>query len=272
LWSKTASENIALPLKIAGRTPSERGDRVRALLWLVGLAQLSGGQKQRVGIARALAADPAILLSDEATSALDPETTASILALLRDINRKLGLTIVLITHEMSVVRAIAGRLIVLDHGRIVEEGEAGAVFANPEAALTRRLLASARQDTPGAKDREWFASLGQAWAAAPTGVCGRDRNHHQDDAPARPLPERPKASFQGPVRPLGTEEIADFSDGSPEGVDGPDRPGAQHPSEPPATLRRRKEGRAIPVRPSARPGTARASACPAARPIRVQAE
>jgi D-methionine transport system ATP-binding protein len=164
LSSKTVSENIALPLKIAGRTPSERGDRVRALLWLVGLAQLSGGQKQRVGIARALAADPAILLSDEATSALDPETTASILALLRDINRKLGLTIVLITHEMSVVRAIAGRLIVLDHGRIVEEGEAGAVFANPEAALTRRLLASARQDTPGAKDREWFASLGQAWA------------------------------------------------------------------------------------------------------------
>ncbi|HEY5203478.1 MAG TPA: ATP-binding cassette domain-containing protein, partial [Roseiarcus sp.] len=127
-------------------------------------AQLSGGQKQRVGIARALAADPAILLSDEATSALDPETTASILALLRDINRKLGLTIVLITHEMSVVRAIADRVVVLDHGRIVEEGEVAAVFANPEAPLTRRLLASSRHDAPDSKDREWFASLGQDWA------------------------------------------------------------------------------------------------------------
>jgi D-methionine transport system ATP-binding protein len=172
LSSKTVADNIALPLKIAGRSSSERRERVRALLWLVGLedkaeaypAQLSGGQKQRVGIARALAADPAILLSDEATSALDPETTASILALLRDINRKLGLTIVLITHEMSVVRVIAGRVIVLDHGRIVEEGEAGAIFANPQAALTRRLLTSARHDAPESKDREWFASLAEDWA------------------------------------------------------------------------------------------------------------
>ena len=172
LSSKTVADNIALPLKIAGRTQSERRDRVRALLWLVGLedkaaaypAQLSGGQKQRVGIARALAADPALLLSDEATSALDPETTASILALLRDINRKLGLTIVLITHEMSVVRAIAGRVIVLDHGRIVEEGEAAAVFGRPQAALTRRLLASARHDSPDSEDRDWFASLAEDWA------------------------------------------------------------------------------------------------------------
>jgi D-methionine transport system ATP-binding protein len=82
----------------------------------------------------------------------------------RDINRKLGLTIVLITHEMSVVRAIAGRVIVLDHGRIAEEGEAAAVFANPQAALTRRLLAPARYDSPDARDREWFASLGEDWA------------------------------------------------------------------------------------------------------------
>jgi D-methionine transport system ATP-binding protein len=172
LSSKTVADNVALPLKIAGRTQSERRDRVRSLLWLVGLedkataypGQLSGGQKQRVGIARALAADPALLLSDEATSALDPETTASILALLSEINRKLGLTIVLITHEMSVVRAIAGRVIVLDRGRIVEEGEAAAVFGRPQAALTRRLLASARHDAPDSKDREWFASLGEDWA------------------------------------------------------------------------------------------------------------
>ena len=172
LSSKTVADNVALPLQIVGRTQSERRDRVRSLLWLVGLedkaaaypGQLSGGQKQRVGIARALAADPALLLSDEATSALDPETTASILALLRDINRKLGLTIVLITHEMSVVRAIAGRVIVLDHGRIVEEGDAAAVFGRPQAALTRRLLAPAHHDAPDSKDREWFASLGGGWA------------------------------------------------------------------------------------------------------------
>jgi D-methionine transport system ATP-binding protein len=172
LSSKTVADNIALPLKIAGRSQSERRERVKSLLWLVGLedkaaaypAQLSGGQKQRVGIARALAADPALLLSDEATSALDPETTASILALLRDINRKLGLTIVLITHEMSVVRAIAGRVVVLDHGRIVEEGEAAAVFANPQAGLTRRLLHSARHEQPDFKDREWFANLAEDWA------------------------------------------------------------------------------------------------------------
>jgi D-methionine transport system ATP-binding protein len=150
LSSKTVADNIALPLKIAGRTKAERRDRVRALLWLVGLedkadaypAQLSGGQKQRVGIARALAADPALLLSDEATSALDPETTASILALLRDINRKLGLTIVLITHEMTVVRAIADRVIVLDHGQIVEEGEARALrqSASPAHPPPARLF------------------------------------------------------------------------------------------------------------------------------------
>jgi D-methionine transport system ATP-binding protein len=172
LSSKTVAENIALPLKIAGRTRNERRERVLALLWLVGLedkadaypAQLSGGQKQRVGIARALAADPAILLSDEATSALDPETTASFLALLRDINRKLGLSIVLITHEMSVVRAIAGRVIVLDHGRVVEEGEAGDVFTHPQAALTRRLLASSRHDALDSKHREWLASLTENWA------------------------------------------------------------------------------------------------------------
>jgi D-methionine transport system ATP-binding protein len=173
LSSKTVADNVALPLKIAGRPLTERRDRVRSLLWLVGLedkataypGKLSGGQKQRVGIARALAADPTLLLSDEATSALDPETTASILALLRDINRKLGLTIVLITHEMSVARAIAGRVIVLDHGRIVEEGEVAAVFGNPQVALTRRLLAPAHHDAPDSKDREWFASLGEHWAS-----------------------------------------------------------------------------------------------------------
>ena len=98
----------------------------------------------REGIARALAAEPDLLLSDEATSALDPETTTSILALLKDINRKLGLTILLITHEMNVIRAITDRVVVLDHGRIVEQGETAQVFAAPQVDLTRRLLAAAQ--------------------------------------------------------------------------------------------------------------------------------
>ena len=152
LSAKTVLGNVALPLKIAGMPRAERRRIATDLLGLVGLAakadtfpaKLSGGQKQRVGIARALAADPALLLSDEATSALDPETTSQILDLLRDINRRLGLTIVLITHEMSVVRAIADRVIVLDRGRVVEQGNVGEVFANPAADVTRRLLAASR--------------------------------------------------------------------------------------------------------------------------------
>ena len=150
LTAKTVAGNVALPLKIAGRSRPERQARVEELLRLVGLeakatsypAQLSGGQKQRVGIARALAAAPALLLSDEATSALDPETTTSILSLLRDINRDLGLTILLITHEMSVIRAVTDRVIVLDHGRIIEQGPTERVFASPETELTKRLLAA----------------------------------------------------------------------------------------------------------------------------------
>lgn len=148
LSAKTAAQNIALPLKIAGMPKAERIKRVAELLELVGLsdkashypAQLSGGQKQRVGIARALAAEPAVLLSDEATSALDPETTQSILALLKDINAKLGLTILLITHEMDVIRRIADRVIVLDHGLIAEEGPVWKVFANPQSPVTQSML------------------------------------------------------------------------------------------------------------------------------------
>ena len=148
LSAKTVAENIALPLKIACKPKAERARRVAELLELVGLsdkakhypAQLSGGQKQRVGIARALAAEPAVLLSDEATSALDPETTQSILALLKDINTKLGLTILLITHEMEVIRRIADRVIVLDHGAIAEEGPVWKVFANPLSPVTQSML------------------------------------------------------------------------------------------------------------------------------------
>ncbi|HWL67209.1 MAG TPA: methionine ABC transporter ATP-binding protein [Geminicoccus sp.] len=156
LAAKTVAANVALPLKIAGVPAARRQARVRELLELVGLAnradaypaQLSGGQKQRVGIARALAAEPVLLLCDEATSALDPETTGSILALLKDINRKLGLTIVLITHEMEVIRKVADRVVVLDQGRIVEEGPVWQVFATPNSPTTRSLLQSLRPKLP----------------------------------------------------------------------------------------------------------------------------
>jgi len=148
LSAKTVRDNVGLPLKVAGVKPAEVRERVDALLALVGLAdkadtypaRLSGGQKQRVGIARALVHRPAILLCDEATSALDPETTHSILGLLRDINRDLGLTVVLITHDMAVIREICTRVLVLDGGHIVEHGPVWQVFGDPQATATRSLL------------------------------------------------------------------------------------------------------------------------------------
>ena len=149
LSSRTAFDNIALPLEIAGVNRSAIRTRVADLLDLVGLsdkrdrypAELSGGQKQRIGIARALATGPKVLLSDEATSALDPETTRQILDLLARINAELGLTILLITHEMSVIRRIARDVAVLDGGRIVEGGSVFNVFTRPQHPVTRSLLA-----------------------------------------------------------------------------------------------------------------------------------
>ncbi|MGG1399848.1 methionine ABC transporter ATP-binding protein [Bacillus salipaludis] len=148
LWSRTVSENIEFPLEIAGVTKAERVKRVSELVKLVGLegrenaypSQLSGGQKQRVGIARALANNPKVLLCDEATSALDPQTTDSILDLLVDINKRLGLTIVLITHEMHVIRKICHRVAVMESGRIVELGPVLEVFRNPQAPITKRFV------------------------------------------------------------------------------------------------------------------------------------
>lgn len=156
LSAKTVEENVALPLKIEGIGKAERLKRAGELLDLVGLADkakaypsaLSGGQKQRVGIARALAARPALLLSDEATSALDPETTRAILALLKDINSKLGLTILLVTHEMEVVRSVADRVAVIDAGRIVEEGRVWSVFSDPQQPITQSLLEGIRPQLP----------------------------------------------------------------------------------------------------------------------------
>ncbi len=148
LWSRTVRENIAFPLEIAGVGKAERMKRVDELIELVGLqgrgdsypSQLSGGQKQRVGIARALANDPKVLLCDEATSALDPQTTDSILELLVDINQRLGLTIVLITHEMHVIRKICHRVAVMENGNIVELGPVLDVFRRPEQPITKRFV------------------------------------------------------------------------------------------------------------------------------------
>ena len=150
LSAKTIAQNIDFPLKLAGSYSKEqRRQRVDELLELVGLAdqrdkypaQLSGGQKQRVGIARALANYPTLLLCDEATSALDPETTQSILRLLSDINQKLGLTIVLITHEMQVIRTICDQVAVIDAGEIVETGDVADVFLHPKHAVTQSMVA-----------------------------------------------------------------------------------------------------------------------------------
>jgi D-methionine transport system ATP-binding protein len=160
LSSRTAFENVALPLEIAGFAKSEIAGIVEPLLDRVGLsdkrdrypAELSGGQKQRVGIARALATKPKVLLSDEATSALDPETTDQILSLLKSINTELKLTIVFITHEMSVVKRLADRVAVLESGRIVEQGTTYEIFAHPRHDTTRRFVGS----VTGGNTPEWL--------------------------------------------------------------------------------------------------------------------
>lgn len=148
LWSRTVRGNISFPLEIAGVPKAQRKKRVDELIKLVGLegredaypSQLSGGQKQRVGIARALANNPKVLLCDEATSALDPETTDSILDLLLDINKKMGLTIILITHEMHVIRKIAHRVAVMENGKVVEIAPVIEIFKKPKADITKRFI------------------------------------------------------------------------------------------------------------------------------------
>jgi D-methionine transport system ATP-binding protein len=155
LSSRTAANNIALPLEIAGWAKADIKARVAELLDLVGIAdkhdrypsELSGGQKQRVGIARALATRPSVLLSDEATSALDPQTTRAILDLLANINRELGVTIVLITHEMSVVRQLAKEVVVLDAGHVVESGHVADIFTHPRHPITQSFLAEVTGDS-----------------------------------------------------------------------------------------------------------------------------
>ena len=148
LWSRTVAENISFPLEIAGVPKKERQLRVSELIKLVGLegrennypSELSGGQKQRVGIARALSNEPQVLLCDEATSALDPETTDEVLDLLVDITKKMNLTIVLITHEMHVIRKICDRAAVMENGKVVEVGSVIELFQNPQSNVTKRFV------------------------------------------------------------------------------------------------------------------------------------
>ncbi|MGF1687974.1 methionine ABC transporter ATP-binding protein MetN [Photobacterium japonica] len=150
LSSRTVFDNVALPLELAGTDKSAINTKVTELLTLVGLAEkhdtypanLSGGQKQRVAIARALASDPKVLLCDEATSALDPATTHSILTLLKEINRQLNLTILLITHEMDVVKNICSEVAIIGDGELVEKGPVGDIFAHPKTALAREFIRS----------------------------------------------------------------------------------------------------------------------------------
>ncbi len=172
LWSRTVEDNISFPLEIAGVPKDKRQKRVEELIELVGLkgrgkaypSQLSGGQKQRVGIARALANNPEVLLCDEATSALDPETTDSILQLLLDINKQIGLTIVLITHEMHVIRKICNRVAVMEAGKVVEQGDVLTVFQNPQAPITKNFVSQASGET-----EEMQHSLEQILASYPSG-------------------------------------------------------------------------------------------------------
>ena len=149
LMQRTCLKNVCFPMELAGVKKADAEKRARELLEMVGLpdkanaypAQLSGGQKQRIAIARALATNPKVLLCDEATSALDPNTTHAILTLIKDINKKLGITVVVITHQMSVVEEICDSVAILDGGVVVEQGEVREIFANPKTAAARRLVA-----------------------------------------------------------------------------------------------------------------------------------
>ena len=154
--SRTAAGNIEYPLQLQGVGKQERAQRVQELLDFVGLGdkgksypeQLSGGQKQRVGIDRALATNPSLLLADEATSALDPTTTQEVLDLLRRVNKEFGITIVVITHEMEVVRSIADKVAVMENGRVVEQGSVYEVFSNPQTSVAAKFVATSLRNEP----------------------------------------------------------------------------------------------------------------------------
>ncbi len=177
LMQRTCLQNVLLPLKLMHMPKAEAKKRALELLEVVGLpdkansypAQLSGGQQQRVAIARALASDPKVLLCDEATSALDPKTTHDILELIREINQRMGITVIMITHQMSVVQEICNRVAILEHGTVVEEGEVSEVFSNPKAQATKALVypdMADGMDSFGAAHQQMVRLVFQGAAAA----------------------------------------------------------------------------------------------------------
>ena len=178
MTARTVAQNVAFPLKDSGLSKEETAAKVTQLLELVGLpdkagsypAQLSGGQKQRVAIARALASDPKVLLCDEATSALDPQTTASILRLIRDINRRTGITVVVITHEMAVVKEICHRVAVMEKGRVVETGDVFSLFSAPKELVTRSFVSTTSNLS---KAEEFIAEGAPLVALSPGQVIAR---------------------------------------------------------------------------------------------------
>ncbi len=183
--TRTVAENIELPLRMAGIPAIERRRRVEEMLRLVGLeplrasypSQLSGGQKQRTGIARALVTQPEILLCDEATSALDPENTLAVLSLLKEINQRLGLTIILITHEMDVIRTLCDRVAVLEKGRIIEHGDVWQVFGDPQHEVTRGMLGTLHHGRE--ENREIMVEGQQLITLHFNGVNGREPDLQQ---------------------------------------------------------------------------------------------
>ena len=171
LSNRTVYKNIAFPLELSNTPKEEQENRINSMLELVGLtnhknkypSQLSGGQKQRVGIARALITQPSILLSDEATSALDPETVKSILDLLKEINKKLGITIILITHQMEVIKKIANHVAVIENGKIIEEGSVINLFSDPKTETLKKFIGSTSLNLP--EDSEFYSMIKTKHAA-----------------------------------------------------------------------------------------------------------
>lgn len=180
MQAKTVYDNIAYPLRLAKWSKADIKARVTELLTFVGLTakawvhpdELSGGQKQRVGIARALATKPSVLLADESTSALDPETTQNVLELLRRVNEKFGVTVVVITHEMEVVRAIADRVAVLDDGKLIEQGAVDEIFEAPKTETTKRFVNTVMQHS--LPDQEWARLVAENPAATLVSVSSVD--------------------------------------------------------------------------------------------------
>ncbi|XVQ09046.1 methionine ABC transporter ATP-binding protein [Spirillospora sp. CA-255316] len=265
LSSRTVAGNVAFPLEVMGVPRSERAARVAELLELVGLdeharafpAQLSGGQKQRVGIARALAGRPKVLLSDEATSALDPETTASILELLRDLNRRLGLTVLLITHEMEVVKRICDSAAIMRRGRVAESGPLRELLLRPGSELARDLLplpdAAPHPDTGttvvdvtfegDSADRPFVSSLARTYSidvnilgGAVERIGGTRIGRLRIELPGDPdvnaaqLAHLREAGLTVEVRTPATDAPDGPEGGADRSADAPDRPAAEEAS------------------------------------------